>query len=75
MAVLGCSSCIASHQRGDAVPPAITAMLPMFIKNAHSLAMIKHAMDIVQALTQHVNSGQTPVITADQPLYAMAKES
>ena len=35
--------------------------------------MIKHTVDIVRALAQHVNPSQTPVITADQPLYAMAK--
>ena len=36
--------------------------------------MIKHAMFIVQTAVQHLNPGQVPVFTADQPLYAIAKQ-
>lgn len=36
--------------------------------------MIKHSMTIVQAAIQHLNSTQTPVLTADQPLFALAKQ-
>ena len=64
----------ANLQEETIPPPAITAMLPMFHEAAHTLAMIKHAMTLVQSLTEHVNPGQIPVITADQPLYALAKE-
>lgn len=42
--------------------------------NAHSVAMIKHSMQIVQHLTGQLNPGQTPVLTADQPLFALGKE-
>ncbi|XP_034062878.1 uncharacterized protein LOC117540355 [Gymnodraco acuticeps] len=55
-------------------PAAITALLPLFLDNAHSVAMIRHSMDIVKAAVQHVNPGQIPVLAADQPLYALAKE-
>ena len=34
--------------------------------------MIKHAIDVVSKAIQHLNPGQTPVVTFDQPLYAMA---
>lgn len=55
-------------------PPAINALLPLFLDCAHSVAMIKHSMTIVQAAVQHLNPGQIPVIAADQPLYALAKQ-
>lgn len=46
---------LSSHQ------PAIISLLPMFVENAHSLAMIAHSMSVV-------NPSQTPVIALDQPL-------
>ena len=36
--------------------------------------MIKHSMNIVQAAIQNLNPGQVPVLTADQPLFALAKQ-
>ena len=57
------------------VPPsAINTLLPLFLDNAHSIAMIKHSMSIVKAVVQHLNPGQAPVLTADQPLFALAKQ-
>ena len=55
-------------------PAAITGLLPLFPDSAHLVAMIKHAMSIVQATVQHLNPGQVPILTADQPLYALAKQ-
>ena len=54
--------------------PAIIAPLPMFVENAHSLAMIKHSMDVIRAVVHHVNPAQIPVIAFDQPLFALAKQ-
>ena len=31
-------------------------------------------MDIVEAVVQHLNPGQVPMIAVDQPLYALAKQ-
>lgn len=53
---------------------SIIALLPMFVENAHSLAMIKHSMDVIRAAVHHVNPAQIPVIAFDQPLFAMAKQ-
>jgi hypothetical protein len=53
---------------------AINALLPLFLESAHSVAMIKHSMTIVRAAIQHLNPGQVPVLAADQPLYALAKQ-
>ena len=55
-------------------PAAINALLPLFLDNANSVAIIWHSMDIVKAAIQHLNPGQMPVLAADQPLYARAKE-
>ena len=54
--------------------PAIITLLPMFVENAHSLAMIAHSMRVIKAAVQHVNPEQTPVIALDQPLFALAKQ-
>ena len=54
--------------------PAIIALLPMFLENAHSLAMILHSMNVVQSAVHHVDSTQTPVIAVDQLLFALAKQ-
>ena len=55
-------------------PAAISALLPVFLDSAHSVAMIKHSMTIVQAAIEHLNPGQIPVLAADQPLFALAKQ-
>ncbi len=68
------SAFFASMIETDVRPPAITALLPLFRDNAHSLAMVKHGMDLIQKATHHVNPGQIPVLTVDQPLFALAKK-
>ena len=63
----------ACHQPATAYVPAVISLLPMFYENAHSIAMILHAMNMIKAAVNHVNPGQTPVITLDQPLFALGK--
>lgn len=46
----------------------------MISESAHTVAMICHAMDIVSTSIDYLNPGQTPVITMDQPLYAICKK-
>jgi len=50
------------------------AMLPLFRDSAASIAMVKHSMDIVRTAVSDLSPNQTPVMTADQPLYAIAKQ-
>ena len=45
----------------------------MFRDTAHSIAMIRHSMDIIKKSVNNLNPGQIPVFTVDQPLYAIAK--
>jgi hypothetical protein len=68
------SAYFASHQPSVPRPPAITGLLPLFRESAHSLAMVKHGMDVISQATEHLNPTQVPVLTVDQPLYAIAKK-
>ena len=45
----------------------------MFTENAHPVALILHAMNVIKMPTQHVHPRQVPVITLDQPLFAIEK--
>ena len=36
--------------------------------------MVRHGMNVVNGVVQHLNPGQTPVIAVDQPLFALAKQ-
>ena len=53
--------------------PALCAMLPLFYEKFATPAMIKHGMDVVKQATNLLNPGQIPVVTFDQPLFALAK--
>ena len=50
------------------------SLLPLFYDQAHAVAMIRHSMDVVKKAGEIVNPGQVPVITMDQPQYAIAKQ-
>lgn len=63
----------ASQQQLQDLPSTVTAMLPLFYEDSKSVAMIRHSMDVIKLAVQKLNSGQVPVITLDQPLYAIAK--
>ena len=45
-----------------------TLLLPLFQENAHSLAMIKHSMRVIQNAIDHLNPGQMTAVAFDQPL-------
>lgn len=51
-----------------------SAMLPLLKDDINSPAVVMHAMDIVIAATRKLNPTQTPVNTADEPVYAIAKQ-
>uniref|UniRef100_UPI00358E92D9 uncharacterized protein n=1 Tax=Myxine glutinosa TaxID=7769 RepID=UPI00358E92D9 len=64
----------ASQQPPDARVICPTSLLPLFLESAHTVAMIRHSMDVVKNAVEHLNPGQTPVVTVDQPLFALAKQ-
>ena len=55
------------------VLPVITTLLPLFYEKEDSPAMIKFGMDVINQVTAFLNPGQVPIITVDQPLFALAK--
>ena len=55
-------------------PVSIGALLPLFYENAHTVAMIKHGMNVIKKAIHHVNPEQIPVMAVDQPLYSLAKQ-
>ena len=57
----------ASHQPVGRKVISTTALLPLFHESVHLVAMAKQSMDVVRKDVQHLNPGQTPVVTYDQP--------
>ena len=53
---------------------AMSALSPLLPDQANSVAMIRHAMDIIKLSVNQLNLGQVPVIALDQPLFAITKE-
>ena len=43
----------------------INGLLQLLLDNAHSVAMIKHSMTLVQFIVEYFNPGQAPVLAAD----------
>ena len=59
----------------DQIPPkTITALLLVFRKHANTPVIIHHAMLLIQKQTEYLNPGQSPFMTPDQSLFALAKE-
>ena len=63
-----------SHADDHTPPKTVTALLPVFREHANTPAMMHHTMLLIQKQTEYLNRGQTPVMTADQPYFALAKE-
>ena len=60
----------AHHEKGTSeLNPAISSLFPFFEEQAASPAMSRHAMDV-----QYLNTGQTPVMACDQPLFDITKQ-
>ena len=60
-------SCISRNRQST---EAVRVMCPtavglFFEESAHTVAMIRHSMNAVQNAVDHLNPGQTPVLTVD----------
>ena len=62
---LSWSAYMANQQVEVPWPPAITGLLPLFSESAHTLAVVKHGINVIKQATKHVNPGQVPVLTVD----------
>ena len=57
-----------SPEHESSAPPP---RFPLFLDSAHAVAKIRHSLDVVKNAVEHLNPGQTPVVTFDQPLFAL----
>ena len=48
--------------------------MPLLLENAHATALLSRVMNSVKEAVEHLIPNQTPVLTMDQPLSAIAKE-
>lgn len=64
----------ARRQTQGTRPTSRTALLPLFLESVHTATMIKHSLDIIIKAVEHLNPVQSPVVTFDQPFYALAKQ-
>ena len=69
---MGSIPCFQTRGSSNCADKCVTA--PIFRERSTSVAMISHIMNNYAAATQFLNPGQTPVLTMDQPLYALAKQ-
>lgn len=52
----------------------VEALLPLFHEKAATAEMIRHGMELVKKITEHLNPHQVPVLVVDQPLYDLSKK-
>lgn len=52
----------------------ISALLPLFRDAANTPAMMRHSLIVIREIVMKLNPSQTPVVTVDQPLYALVKQ-
>ncbi|KAK4304447.1 hypothetical protein Pmani_023602 [Petrolisthes manimaculis] len=64
----------ASMKRSPSFEVTITSLLPLLREQAHSVATICHCLDKIKEVVSHLNPGQVPVVAADQPIFATAKQ-
>ena len=64
----------ASITEPPATYPTKSYLLPLFIESSNSPAMVWHWMKVLCQAINNINSGQTPVMVADQPLFTLAEK-
>ena len=55
-------------------PKSLDALLPLIPESINSHAVVRHCMMQIKVITNDLNTQQRPVITADQPVYALCKQ-
>ena len=56
------------------MPRTSSNLLPLLEESINSVTMVRHCMNLLVNLTNHLNPGQVAVVTADQPVYALGKQ-
>ena len=52
----------------------ISTMLPLLNEAINSPSVVYHCLNVISKLTAKLNPSQVPVTTADQPVFALAKQ-
>ena len=52
----------------------MSTLLPLLEESINSPAMVRHCINIIKELVEHLNPQQMIMITADQPVYAIGKQ-
>ena len=53
---------------------SVSQLLPLLPDSVNTPATVKHWALVIKSITEKLNPGQFPVITADQPVYAQGKQ-
>ena len=64
----------AEHDTREKQPLPVSALMPLFRYSANNVAMVRHCFAVVKHVLMKLNPGQIPVLTFDQPLFALAKQ-
>lgn len=51
-----------------------STLLPLLEESINSPAMVRHCMNVVKGIVEHLNPQQMVMVTADQPVYALGKQ-
>ena len=63
-----------SNQVSSIPVKSICTLLPLLHENINSMAVVGHTFNIIKQILLKSNPNQCPVITADQPVYALCKQ-
>lgn len=64
---------VSNQSNPTSLIPGISTLLPLFLEDSTSVAIMKHAMNIKRQFTHFLNRNQTPVMAVNQPLFILAK--
>ena len=68
------SAFYSQHQVYTDLIKSSPTLLPLLVDSINSPSMVCHCMEIINDLVEHLNPGQTSVITGDQPVYTLGKQ-
>ena len=60
--------------KSDSCSISTSTLFPLINESINSPAMVADCMRFIRKLIQHLNQTQIPVITGDQPVYALMKQ-
>ena len=63
-----------SANSSSAMQKSISTLLPILEDSINSTAMVRHCIEVVRNIINHLNPGQITVLTAEQPVYAVGKQ-